>query len=199
MRKVGSNTVLREDGNHVVIRPPLKTVGFWMVILILPSLLTAGVAWCCWVTAFVEAGWGWLALLAVLWLAGVLLLVWLSRGIDGATADSTGLTLEKAWQPSSRRHITWPDVRTLEITITPERRGVARYVVKLKVRDEQVERVVECPYDAALCREILSRAQLKLREAPENWRTAVAGSQDPFDAIKQLRGQKQRWVWARSD
>ena len=196
---MGSNTVLREDGNRVVVRPPLKTVGFWMVILILPSLLTAGATWCCWVTAFVEASWGWLALLAVLWLVGVLLLVWLSRGIDGATADSTGLTLEKAWQPSSRRHITWPDVRTLEITITPERRGVARYVVKLKVRDEQAERVVECPYDAALCREILSRAQLKLREAPENWRTAVAGGQDPFDAIKQLRGQKQRWVWTRSD
>jgi hypothetical protein len=193
-----NNGMRDQDEKPVSVRPPLKTVGHWITILILPSLIAGPIIWCQWSTSWGSGGWGWLALPGGIWLIGVLLLAFLSQGIYGATADSAGLTLEKAWQRSSRQHMAWSTVNALTLAITPVRKGRVRYVVELEVQDGQTARLVECPYDVPLLRAILSRAQLELREAPEDLRAMAQNRDAPFEAIERLQAREQRWYWTRS-
>ena len=184
---------------NVVVNPPIKTLDQWIGIILVPSLVALPVVWCYWVTAAQGRQWTWVILPIVLWLVGVGFMVALSIGFYGARADAAGLALEKAWNPSSRTSYPWPAIRGLQVAITPEKRRRIRYVARVDVEQEGDLESVECPYDVELCRAIVSRAHLTLRDAPPDWKSVPGAANDPFLALKGLKDEDQQWKWVRRE
>jgi hypothetical protein len=182
----------------VTVKPPLKTAGRWIAMILVVSVLVLPIAWCYGMSAAQQGRWSWAIWLVAIWLGGIALLASLSLGFYGARADEEALILEKAWQPGSRLTIPWADVQGLEVEIKPEPRNRMRYMAQVRIQEEEESQRIECPYDPALGRAIVSRANLELKRAPGGWQSAANDTKDPFTAMKSLGRTEQTWVWSGS-